>query len=217
MRARAATVRGTRYADVDADVVFVVLLDSFDDMKDWKKSWSKVLIKVRSLTLDVLLLSQKLMRSVLQSFRNAFKSLDRLLGMTLPVAEPHVSLFPGPDIIPDPSSTSPHHADFTCLKMPPRIPKKPQTEGSFNFDPDSFFEKWATGENGVPKDNDFQKCISRAFGLRSSDAYVYKAIAEVTLSQAQTYLNYGNQGRLLEWYRDEECNKVFLSPLPSLI
>ncbi|PSK37303.1 hypothetical protein B9Z65_2045 [Elsinoe australis] len=100
--------------------------------------------------------------------------------------------------------------------MPPRIPKKPQTEGSFNFDPDFFFEKWAIGENGVPRDNDFQKCISRAFGLRSNDSYVYKAIAEVTLSQAQTYLNYGNQGRLLEWYRDEEGNKSDPPPTPDI-
>ncbi|KAG8626057.1 hypothetical protein KVT40_006458 [Elsinoe batatas] len=92
--------------------------------------------------------------------------------------------------------------------MAPRIPKKPQTEGSFNFDPDQFFEKWEKGEIGAPDDNDFKKCISRAFGLRPNDTYKYKAIAEVTLDQAQTYLNYGDQGRLLEWYRDEEGKKL---------
>ncbi|KAF2154418.1 hypothetical protein K461DRAFT_293066 [Myriangium duriaei CBS 260.36] len=93
--------------------------------------------------------------------------------------------------------------------MPPRIPKKPQTEGSFNFDPDQFLEKWEKGEYGVPKDsNDFQKCIARAFGLRANDSYIYRATAEVTLAQAQTYLNYGGQGRLLEWYRDEEGKQL---------
>ncbi|GAM85230.1 hypothetical protein ANO11243_032340 [Dothideomycetidae sp. 11243] len=88
--------------------------------------------------------------------------------------------------------------------MPPRVPKKPQTEGSFNFDPDAFLEKWEKGEIGIPKDNDFQKCIIRAFGLRSNDSYIYRATAEVTLAQAQAYLNHGGEGRLLEWYRDEE-------------
>ncbi|KAF4548201.1 Hypothetical protein D9617_30g011050 [Elsinoe fawcettii] len=91
--------------------------------------------------------------------------------------------------------------------MAPRIPKKPTTEGSSDFDPEHFFSRWQKSELGPPKENDFKKCISRAFGLRLTDTYKYKAIAEVTLDQTQTYLNYGDQGRLLEWYRDGEGNK----------
>ncbi|PNS21024.1 5-formyltetrahydrofolate cyclo-ligase [Sphaceloma murrayae] len=100
--------------------------------------------------------------------------------------------------------------------MAPRIPKKPQTEGSFNFDPDQILEKWEKGEIGIPTNNDFRKCILRAFGLRANDTYVYKAIAEVTLEQAQVYLNYGDQGRLLEWYRDEEGNKLPSPPTADI-
>ena len=92
--------------------------------------------------------------------------------------------------------------------MPPKAPSKPQTEGSTNFDPDQFFERWQKGEIGVPQDNDFQKCIIEAFDLRTNDTYVYRATAEVTIGQAQAYLNHGGEGRFLEWYRDEDGKQV---------
>jgi len=89
-----------------------------------------------------------------------------------------------------------------------RIPQSPHTEGTSSFDPDKFFEAWAREEITAPYDNNFRKCIGQAFGLKPSDTYVYRATAEVTLLQAQTYLEYGGMGRLHEWYRDGEGKQV---------
>lgn len=90
----------------------------------------------------------------------------------------------------------------------PSIPKKPQTEGSTTFDPDTFFDDWKNEKIGPPYDNDFRKFIIRSFGLSPRDSYPYKATAEVTLLQAQTYLEFGGQGGLHAWYKDEEGNQV---------
>lgn len=92
--------------------------------------------------------------------------------------------------------------------MLPKLPTKPQTEGAPDFDAGELFSSWSSGRIGVPKDNDFAQCITNTFHLRLTDKYTYRAIAEVTLAQAQTYLNYGDQGKLLEWYRDESGAKV---------
>jgi len=92
--------------------------------------------------------------------------------------------------------------------MPSLIPQKAQTEGSSSFDPDKFFEAWSRGEIAVPNDDDFHKFVLNAFGLKSSDSFIYRATAEVTLAQAQAYLAHGGQGRLHEWYRDEEGEQV---------
>lgn len=54
--------------------------------------------------------------------------------------------------------------------------------------------------------------IGKTFGLQPSDTFGYKATAEVTLLQAQTYLEYGGQGGLHAWYRDDEGNPI---PPPS--
>jgi hypothetical protein len=59
-----------------------------------------------------------------------------------------------------------------------------------------------------PYDNDFRKFIIRSFGLKLSDSFVYRAVAEVTLLQAQTYLEFGGQNGLHGWYRDSEGNEV---------
>jgi len=97
--------------------------------------------------------------------------------------------------------------------MAPRFPKKPQTEGVLHFDPDQFFEDWEKNSESLAQDNDLQKCIQKAFGLSINDKYIYRAVAEVTLAEAQEYLNHGDQGRLLEWYRNADGSKV--SYLPS--
>lgn len=88
------------------------------------------------------------------------------------------------------------------------IPNKPQTDGSTTFDPDQFFEAWEQEKLTAPYDGDFRKFIIRAFGLKLNDTYIYTATAEVTLLQAQTYIEFGGQGRLHEWYKDEEGNQV---------
>ncbi|KAK6438414.1 hypothetical protein LTR95_005384 [Oleoguttula sp. CCFEE 5521] len=85
----------------------------------------------------------------------------------------------------------------------PSIPQKAQTEDSTTFDPDVFFDSWAKGDLTPPYDNDFRKFIIRAFGLQLSDTYGYRATAEVTLLQAQTYVEFGRQGTLHKWYVDE--------------
>ena len=69
-----------------------------------------------------------------------------------------------------------------------QIPQVASTQGSPSFDPDAFFESWANETLTPPYDNDFRKFIIKAFGLRPDDSFVYRAVAEVTLLQAQTYL-----------------------------
>lgn len=97
---------------------------------------------------------------------------------------------------------------FSIQQSMPRIPDKPRTDGSSTFDPDKFFEAWEKDELTAPYDNDIRKFIIRSFGLHLSDTYVYKAIAEVSLLQAQTYVEFGGQGRLHEWYKDEQGQQV---------
>lgn len=88
------------------------------------------------------------------------------------------------------------------------IPKKPQTDGSSTFVPDKFFETWAKEELKLPVDNDFRKLIIKAFGLRLSDDYGYQATTEVTLRQAQEYVQIGGTNGLHAWYRDGEGKPV---------
>jgi hypothetical protein len=88
------------------------------------------------------------------------------------------------------------------------IPQQAETQGSTTFDPDKFFDAWANEEITPPYDNDFRKFIIRSFGLKLSDSFVYRAVAEVTLLQAQTYLEFGGQNGLHGWYRDSEGNEV---------
>lgn len=90
----------------------------------------------------------------------------------------------------------------------PSIPQKAQTEGSSTFDPENFFNAWAKEEIKPPYDNNFRKFIIQAFGLKPNDSYSYRATAEVTLLQAQTYVEYGGQGPLHKWYVDEEGKQV---------
>ena len=84
------------------------------------------------------------------------------------------------------------------------------------FDPDKFFDAWAKEEITPPYDNDFRKFIIRSFGLKLSDSFVYRAVAEVTLLQAQTYLEYGGMGRLHEWYKDEGGKQVYIFSVFSM-
>lgn len=100
----------------------------------------------------------------------------------------------------------------------PHIPNKPQTEGSTSFDPDSFFESWRKEELTPPYDNDFRKFILRSFNLPlRQEEYVYRATAEVSLLQVQTYLEFGGQGGLHAWYRDEDGKEVstHYPPIPN--
>ncbi|KAK0932454.1 hypothetical protein LTR29_015967 [Friedmanniomyces endolithicus] len=87
----------------------------------------------------------------------------------------------------------------------PAIPNKPQTEDSTTFSPDAYFEAWSKEEYTPPYDNDFRKFIIKTFGLPFRDDYGYMdQSAEVTLLQAQTYVEWGAQGNLHAWYRDDE-------------
>lgn len=94
----------------------------------------------------------------------------------------------------------------------PRIPQTPQTDGSTTFDPDKFFEAWSKGELTPPYDNNFRRFVIRSFGLPLHDDYGYQATTEVTLLQAQTHVEFGAQGGLHGWYRDEEGAEVGIYP-----
>lgn len=92
--------------------------------------------------------------------------------------------------------------------MPP-IPKKARCEDSASFEPDAYFSAWASDEFTPPYDGDFRKFIIRTFGLSLKDDYGYMAqAAEVTLLQAQTYIEFGGQGGLHAWYRDGAGQQV---------
>lgn len=93
------------------------------------------------------------------------------------------------------------------FKMP-TIPDRAQTEDSTSFSPDAYFDAWEKGEITAPYDNDFRKFILTTFGLPQDDTYTYAAVAEVTLLQAQTYVEFGGQGGLHAWYRDDQGKPV---------
>jgi hypothetical protein len=90
----------------------------------------------------------------------------------------------------------------------PTIPDRAQTEDSTSFSPDAYFDAWEKGEITAPYDNDFRKFILTTFGLPRDDTYTYAAVAEVTLLQAQTYVEFGGQGGLHAWYRDDQGKPV---------
>ena len=90
----------------------------------------------------------------------------------------------------------------------PRVPKNAHTDGSSTFEPDKFFEAWSKEEITPPYDNNFRRFIIRSFGLPIDDDYGYQATTEVSLLQAQTYLEFGAQGGLHGWYRDEKGEEV---------
>ncbi|TKA28539.1 hypothetical protein B0A54_16221 [Friedmanniomyces endolithicus] len=92
----------------------------------------------------------------------------------------------------------------------PAIPNKPQTEDSTTFSPDAYFEAWSKEEYTPPYDNDFRKFIIKTFGLPFRDDYGYMAqSAEVTLLQAQTYVEWGAQGNLHAWYHVAAYTDIF--------
>lgn len=97
----------------------------------------------------------------------------------------------------------------------PQIPRSARTEGSSTFDPDRFFEAWAKGEITAPSDNDFKKSILTAFGLPSRDNYVYKAVAAVSLEQAQAHVAAGGNNGLHGWYKTSEGQPVGPAPTAS--
>lgn len=92
----------------------------------------------------------------------------------------------------------------------PRVPKKARTDGSTTFEPDTFFDSWAKEEITPPYHGDFRRFIIKSFGLQLDDDYGYQATTEVSLLQAQTYLEFGAQGGLHGWYRDENGDEVGL-------
>ncbi|OAL07030.1 hypothetical protein IQ06DRAFT_288825 [Phaeosphaeriaceae sp. SRC1lsM3a] len=78
-----------------------------------------------------------------------------------------------------------------------------------NFNPDSFLQNWSDEKlspthSGKP----LAQCIREAFGIPSSDTYVYRAQAETTLDITQRAIagkrSYGLHG----WYHDEEGKPI---------
>jgi hypothetical protein len=75
--------------------------------------------------------------------------------------------------------------------------------------PGRYFEQWKKGTLSPPdNDTSFRDFVLSTFGLESQDDYIYRAAAEVTLSQAQGYLEIGAQKGFHAWYRDAEAEKV---------
>ena len=91
------------------------------------------------------------------------------------------------------------------------------TEGSSQFDPDSIFAAWESGQRTLPNDNDLRTSILSTFNLPPDDDYTYHATASVTLSQVQTAINHGGDSGLHAWYLDEEGKAVNLPPPQSTI
>jgi hypothetical protein len=90
----------------------------------------------------------------------------------------------------------------------PQIPRSARTEGSSTFDPDQFFQAWSKGDIAAPSDNDFRTSILKAFGLPVRDNYVYRAVAAVSLEQAQIHVAAGGQNGLHGWYKASDGQLV---------
>ncbi|OCL08765.1 hypothetical protein AOQ84DRAFT_317881, partial [Glonium stellatum] len=90
--------------------------------------------------------------------------------------------------------------------MPPR--RGPYCEGSKSaFDPDLLFATW--GDDCLPQNNyDFGFTIIKIFNLSPTDNYVYRALGETTLRQAQAAIDAGSKNGLHAWYLDEEGNEM---------
>lgn len=95
--------------------------------------------------------------------------------------------------------------------MAPKLRKGPYCEAATAyFNPDAFLDAW-TPDACLPKGNDFQGAIVRAFRLKPNDIWSYHAeSASVTLPQVQMVVNYGRQRGLHAWYLDEKKNEVCL-------
>jgi hypothetical protein len=99
--------------------------------------------------------------------------------------------------------------------MPPRKQQNPRTIGSASFEPGAFFSSW-NAQSSVPQsDSEFRTSIINAFNLKASDDYVYRATAEVTLSQVQVAINHGNAGGLKAWYLYDDGVQVFPAVRPN--
>lgn len=85
--------------------------------------------------------------------------------------------------------------------------RQARTTGSAGFDPDTFFEKWASSDL-LPKGNDLRTSIVAAFNLSPNDSYVYHAIASVTLSQVQEAIIIGGEHGLHAWYLNDNGEPV---------
>jgi hypothetical protein len=91
----------------------------------------------------------------------------------------------------------------------PSVLRETRTEGSTTFAPDVYFEEWRKGALSPPdKATNFRAFVLKAFALTPQDDYIYRAGAEVTLSQAQQYLETGAEKGFHAWYRDAEAEKV---------
>lgn len=80
--------------------------------------------------------------------------------------------------------------------------RRARTIGSAQFDPEAFFQRWASEPN-FPPDGDLRSSIIKAFDLPLSDHYVYHAIASVTLADVQQAISSGGRHGLHAWYLDE--------------
>ena len=87
-----------------------------------------------------------------------------------------------------------------------------RTTGSAQFDPDAFFQAWASRRT-LPEGNDLRSAIVTAFNLPSNDHYVYHAIASVTLADVQQAIAGGDQHGLHAWYLGEDGKPVVKSPI----
>ena len=82
------------------------------------------------------------------------------------------------------------------------------TDGATDCDSDTVFERWAKGQKTTPANNNLRSSIISTFSLPQDDAYVYHAIASVTLSQVQAAINHGGESGLHAWYLDDEGKPV---------
>lgn len=85
--------------------------------------------------------------------------------------------------------------------------RRARTIESAQFDPDAFFQRWASEPN-LPPDSDLRSSIIKAFDLPLNDHYVYHAIASVTLANVQQAISVGSQHGLHAWYLAEDGKPV---------
>ncbi|KAL8904747.1 MAG: hypothetical protein Q9207_003059 [Kuettlingeria erythrocarpa] len=99
--------------------------------------------------------------------------------------------------------------------MRPTQSLRAQTTGSAGFNPDAFFESWATDSRSLlPQDDDLRASIIESFNLSQSDSYVYHAIASVNLAQVQQAIGHAGENGLHAWYPNGDGKPSELPPPP---
>jgi hypothetical protein len=86
---------------------------------------------------------------------------------------------------------------------------KPRTMALKSFNPDTLLENWSDEKyNPIQSGKPLAQCVREAFGIPSSDSYVYRAQGETTLDITQRVIAAKDANGLHDWYHDDDRKLV---------